>query len=67
MSIISVNIPKIKIICFPQYLLKKYFAFFPHISGALIYKKILNRDWSKDDLISGKMAGLAQDHIFHLY
>ena len=67
MSIISVNIPKIKIICLPQYLLNKCFAFFPHILGALIYKKILNRGWSKDDVINGNMARLTQDHISHLY
>ena len=58
LSIISLNIPKIKIICFPQYPLNKCFAFFTHISGALIYKEILNCDWSKDDVISEGWQGL---------
>ena len=66
-SIIRVNIPKIKLICYLQHPPNKFFAIFFHISEALIYKEILIRDRFKDDVISGRMVRLTQDHISHLY
>ena len=66
MDIIRVNILKIQKKTSPTST-QQIFYFFLHISEALIYKKTLICDWLKDDVISGRIARLTQDHISHLY